>query len=165
MRTRSAFGPWWLLVLLAFGVVAMHRAPIAHAGGGGASPPGTPAVSAAHHSVGPNQPVSASKGGDTATHAPLVSAGDKPGMDHGLLHQCLAVLAGSAAVVIALLALRILPATASLRSLIPTGVGAPDLHCPFLDDLQCCAFFDWENPPPATDHGDCCGNVLRLKKK
>lgn len=126
MRTRSVFGPWWLLVLLAFGVVAMHHAPMAHAGG--ASPPGTPPpVSAAHHaahdSVGPNQPMSASAGGDTATHVPLVDEADQPGVDHGLLHLCLAVLAGAAAVVIASLALRILPATASLRSSIPMGIG------------------------------------------
>lgn len=122
MRTPSAFGPWWLLVMLAFGVVAMHHAPIAHAGG--ASLPGTPpAVSTAHHSAGPNQPMPVSAGGDTAIHVPLASAGDKPDMDHGLLHLCLAVLVGAAAVVIASLALRILPATASLRSSIPTGIG------------------------------------------
>ncbi|QGK70225.1 hypothetical protein GIY23_12430 [Allosaccharopolyspora coralli] len=123
MRDRSAFGPWWLLVLVAFAVVAMHHAPMTHANG--SSLPDMPsAVSAAHHSEGANQPLPTTHVGAAAIAMSLVSAGsDEPGMGHGLLHLCLAVLVGAAAVVLAWLTLWIGPDTASHRSSMPTGIG------------------------------------------
>ena len=119
VRDRSALGPWWLLVLVAFGVVAMHHAPIAH-GGPSAMPP---AVSAAHHSEGAHPPLPTTHGGETAIHVTHASAGDEPGTGHGLLHLCLAVLVAAAVVVLAWLTLWIGPDTSSHRSSVRTAIG------------------------------------------
>lgn len=122
-RSRSMSGPWWLLVLLAFGVVAMHHLPFAHPGAA-SLPHVPPAISAMHDDspVEADHPMSSTH--ETATPAPLASAGDDPSRGHGLPHLCLAILAAAAAVLTTpVMQVTTVPEAAPSPTSVHTGIG------------------------------------------
>lgn len=95
MGYRSTNGYGWLLALLAFGVMVMHHAPLAHASDSAPMPMppalvqlhGTHAAQAAdvpHAQVG--------RSAEPAAHS---SPDRQPAHEHGWLHLCLAILAAA----------------------------------------------------------------------
>lgn len=97
---RLLLGRWLMLVLLAFGVVVMHHAPLMHV-----QEPAPPAATASHLAHADQAMPAGGDGGEHGIHGSLVSAGggSDVGTGHGFLHLCLAILAAAAAGLLAVL--------------------------------------------------------------
>ncbi len=124
---RSLLGQWWLLTVLAFGVIAMHHTPLAHADEARHAPP--PAASSVEqgqssHGVDRQLPAGAGENSAGENSASTASAADDhPAEGHGFLHLCLAILAGAAAVFALLVQKGPLPSLRSwVRSAIRPGI-------------------------------------------